>query len=90
MALIFQSINLILQHYCLRKNINVSLMLYNEALALKIQVKYLGGIFQENGLYSAHAKYVQENCHKCINVLRMLKGSNWKCRKTPPYLFTGR
>ena len=69
---------------------NVSLMLYNEALALKKQVKYLGVIFQENGLYSAHAKYVQENCYKRINVLRMLKKSNWKCRKTPPYLFTGR
>ena len=60
-----------------RKNKNVSLMLYNQTLELKKQVKYLGIIFQDNGIYSAHARYVQEKCLKRINVLRMLKGSNW-------------
>ena len=52
-------------------------MLYNQTLELKKQVKYLGIIFQDNGIYSAHARYVQEKCLKRINVLRMLKGSNW-------------
>ena len=60
-----------------RKNKNVSLMLYNQTLELKKQVKYLGIIFQDNGIYSAHASYVQEKCLKRINILRMLKGSNW-------------
>ena len=40
-----------------RKNKNVSLMLYNQTLELKKQVKYLGIIFQDNGIYSAHARY---------------------------------
>ena len=63
--------------YFSRKNKNISLVIYNQALALEKQFKYLGIVFQENGLYFAHARYIQEKCSKGINILRMLKGSNW-------------
>ena len=58
--------------YFSRKNKNISLVIYDQALALEKQFKYLGIVFQENGLYSAHARYIQEKCSKRINILRML------------------
>ena len=41
------------------------------------QMKYLGVIFQENGLFNAHIKSVQVKCLKRFNVLKYLKGSKW-------------
>ena len=64
-----------------RKNKNISLLIYDQALALEKQFKYLGIVSQENGLYSAHTRYIQEKCSKRINILRMLKGSNWEMSK---------
>jgi len=60
-----------------RKNINVSLTLKQKNQEVRHQVKYLGIIFQENGLFNAHINYVQEKCLKRINLLRMLKGTTW-------------
>ena len=63
-----------------RKNKNISLVIHDQVLALEKQFKYLGIVFQENGLYSAYARYIQK-CSKRINILRMLKGSNWGMSK---------
>ena len=72
-----------------RKNKQVSLILINQTIEVKHQFKYLGIIFQENGLYNAHVSYVHDKCLKRINLLRMLKEQIRKCQKTPFYAFTG-
>ena len=66
-----------------RKNKQVSLILNNQTIKVKHQFKYLGIIFQENGLYNAHVSYVHDKCLKRINLLRMLKGTNWGVSKDP-------
>ena len=66
-----------------RKNKQVSLILNNQTIEVKHQFKYLGIIFQENGLYNAHFRYVHDKCLKRINLLRMLKGTSWGVSKDP-------
>ena len=66
-----------------RKNKQVSLILNNQTIEVKHQFKYLGIIFQKNGLYYAHVSYVHEKCLKRINLLRMLKGTSWEVSKDP-------
>ena len=66
-----------------RKNKQVSLILNIQTIEVKHQFKYLGIIFQENGLYNAHVSYVHEKRLKRINLLRMLKGTNWVVSKDP-------
>ena len=43
-----------------RTNKQVSLILNNQTIKVKHQFKYLGIIFQENGLYNAHVSYVHD------------------------------
>ena len=64
-----------------RKNKQVFLILNNQTIEVKHQFKYLGIIFQENGLNNAHVSYVHDKCLKRINLLRMLKGTNWGVSK---------
>ena len=66
-----------------RKNKQVCLILNNQTIEVKHQFKYLGIIFQEDGLYNAHVSYVHDKCLKRINLLRMLKGTNWGVSKDP-------
>ena len=65
------------------KNKQVSLILNNQTIEVKHQFKYLGIIFQENGLYNAHVSYVHDKCFKRINLLWMLKGTSWGVSKDP-------
>ena len=67
--------------YSSRKNEHISLVIYDKFLALEKQFKYLDIVFQENGLYSAHTRYIQEKYSKRINILHMLKGSSWRMSK---------
>ena len=55
----------------------------NQTIEVKHQFKYLGIIFQENGLYNAHVSYVHDKCLKRIDLLWMLKGTNWGVSKDP-------
>ena len=55
----------------------------NQTIEVKHQLKYLGIIFQENGLYNTYVSYVHDKCLKRINLLRMLKGTNWGVSKDP-------
>ena len=50
--------------YFSQKNKDVSLVTYDQALAPEKQFKYLSIVFQENWLYSAHTRQVQEKCSK--------------------------
>ena len=38
----------------------------NQAIEVKHQMKYLGIIFQENGLYNAHISYVHTNVSNAL------------------------
>ena len=49
-----------------RKNKQVSLILNNQTIEVKHQFKYLGIIFQEDGLYNAHVSYVHENVSNAL------------------------
>ena len=64
-----------------RKNKQVFLILNNQTIEVKHQFEYLDIIFQKDGLYNAHVSYVHDKCLKRINLLRMLKGTNWGVSK---------
>ena len=60
------------------KNKQISLILNNQTIEVKHQIKYLGIIFQENGLHNAIVSYVHDKRLKRIHLLGMLFGTNWR------------
>ena len=66
-----------------RKNKEITLTFNARNIESSKQTKYLGVIFQENGLFNAHIKSIQVKCLKRRNVVRYLKGSKWGMSKDP-------
>ena len=62
---------------------NVCLKINGHIPPVKNDFKYLGIIFQTNGTYNKHTKYVVNKRRKRINLLRAVKGTNWGAAKAP-------
>ena len=57
--------------------------LNDQTIEVKHQFKYLGIIFPENGLCNAHVSCEHDKGLKRIDLLRMLKGTNWGLSEDP-------
>jgi ribonuclease HI len=53
------------------------LTLHGEAISRSNSVKILGLIFDRKMTWKNHIDYLKQKCHKSLNILKMIKGTDW-------------